>query len=220
MKLKDYMRGVGVGILFSTVILSASYHSSSKAKLTDNEIIELAEQLGMEKVDTTDEIDTNLDNLLSPTLTPAIEGTAENTAEDTVEDTAENTMESSVEESTDETSESTTEPTPEPTVTLTEVPTATPTVTPTPNISESDSIEDTTENSNADTHYYIDIVIEKGMTSETVAKLLEKNGIIEDGKLFNQYLIENDYTKTIRIGEFQLETDSTYDQICDVIIKK
>lgn len=48
MKLKYYLRGLGAGILISTIILSVAMGKSEKVDLTDDEIIERAETLGME----------------------------------------------------------------------------------------------------------------------------------------------------------------------------
>ena len=46
MKLKYYLRGLGIGIILTTIILTISY-SGRKTELTDEEIIKRAEVLGM-----------------------------------------------------------------------------------------------------------------------------------------------------------------------------
>lgn len=50
MKLKYYLNGFGIGILFATVILSISFliRSGSGAQMTDEEVMARARQLGME----------------------------------------------------------------------------------------------------------------------------------------------------------------------------
>lgn len=48
MKLKYYLRGLGAGILVSTIILSTALGTKTKVELTDDEIIERAQALGME----------------------------------------------------------------------------------------------------------------------------------------------------------------------------
>lgn len=50
MKLKYYLNGFGIGVLFATIILSVSFlvRSGSGAQLTDEEVIMRARQLGME----------------------------------------------------------------------------------------------------------------------------------------------------------------------------
>ena len=46
MKLKYYLRGLGIGIIITTIILTIAY-SNRKLELTDEEIIQRAEALGM-----------------------------------------------------------------------------------------------------------------------------------------------------------------------------
>lgn len=48
MKLKYYLRGLGTGIIISTIILSLSIGRSKQADLSDDEIMERAQELGME----------------------------------------------------------------------------------------------------------------------------------------------------------------------------
>ena len=46
MKLKYYLRGLGIGIIVTTIILVSCF-SMQKPKMTDEQIIEKAAQLGM-----------------------------------------------------------------------------------------------------------------------------------------------------------------------------
>ena len=47
MKLKYYLRGIGVGVLVTTIILLIAFTVHKEQPLSDDEIIERAEQLGM-----------------------------------------------------------------------------------------------------------------------------------------------------------------------------
>ena len=51
MKLKYYMRGIGIGVIFATLLLTISFYFGSTGisskKMTDEEIIEKATELGM-----------------------------------------------------------------------------------------------------------------------------------------------------------------------------
>ena len=51
MKFKYYLRGLGIGILISTIILSVSF-AMKKNDLSDDEIIARAKELGMVMEDT------------------------------------------------------------------------------------------------------------------------------------------------------------------------
>ncbi len=53
MKFKYFLRGIGIGILFSAIIFLAAYQTIPQKKPTDAEIIKMAKELGMvEKNDT------------------------------------------------------------------------------------------------------------------------------------------------------------------------
>lgn len=60
MKRKYYLRGIGVGILFATIVLFTAYSVSGGNKMTDQEVMERAEELGMVKAESV------LDNLQKP----------------------------------------------------------------------------------------------------------------------------------------------------------
>ena len=51
MRLKYYMRGIGIGVIFATLVLSISFYFGrtdfSSKEMTDEEIIEKATELGM-----------------------------------------------------------------------------------------------------------------------------------------------------------------------------
>lgn len=63
------------------------------------------------------------------------------------------------------------------------------------------------------------IAIESGMAPSTVSDLLVEQEIIKDASLFNQFLEENDYVQRVQIGEFQLSSDMSLDEIAQAITK-
>jgi hypothetical protein len=98
MKLKYYMRGLGIGIILTTLILTIA---RPQEKLSDKEIMKRATELGMVlENDNNKNLDKVLDNILpsevptpqpspAPTMKPTVEPTAEPTATLTPEPTAE-----------------------------------------------------------------------------------------------------------------------------------
>lgn len=86
MKLKYYMRGLGIGICLTTILLSFG-----KVKMTDQEIIQRAEKLGMKLPNgTDDELHNALDKMkvtLTPVPTPSAKPTKAPTSKPTVEPT-------------------------------------------------------------------------------------------------------------------------------------
>ena len=49
MKRKYFVRGLGVGILFGALIMFAAYMTSGKNRMSDEDVIKRAQELGMVK---------------------------------------------------------------------------------------------------------------------------------------------------------------------------
>lgn len=96
MKFRYFLRGVGIGILFAAIIFFAAYRQSGNTKMTDQQIIERAKELGM--VEPSTSIKELLDNNSK---------TEEATAKTTEPDTSSEVTDS--EEPTSETTEAVTE---------------------------------------------------------------------------------------------------------------
>ncbi len=58
MKFKYYLRGLGIGIIFATIILTVSYHKNHKGDMSDSDIISAAKKLGMDFVESTEGLET------------------------------------------------------------------------------------------------------------------------------------------------------------------
>lgn len=63
----------------------------------------------------------------------------------------------------------------------------------------------------------ITITIEPGMASSHISNLLEDEGLIEDAGEFNDYLLENDYSLYVRMGEHELETGMSHYEIAEAL---
>lgn len=190
--LKYYLRGLGIGIVVTTIILTVVFNM--RGKMSDSEIKERASELGMVMAQTTE------DSLFDKTAASTDEETSDKPAVEQTQnqtDSGKETTEASTEESTTEavTEESTTEaPTTEP---ETEAPTAEP---PAP-VSTAD------------------IEIKSGMYSEAVSRLLFNAGIIPNAAEFNLYLENNGYAERIAVGTFRVSSDMSYDQLARIITR-
>lgn len=206
MKLKYYLRGLGVGILFSTIILSIAFKSSSKEKADKvNSNVE-SNTSGTEAANEDDGIK-ELEELLAPSTAPSVTPTVTPTVIPTVTPAEEGTKDKETIDTTSET----------PSVTPTE--TSAEEETDEANPEETDQTDDS-KGKNEKSEDYIIVRIEKGMTSEEVASLLYIYGIIEDKKDFNTYMKKNNYSTIINIGEFKISKNATYEQITDLIVEK
>ncbi|WP_353855236.1 endolytic transglycosylase MltG [Bacillus sp. Bos-x628] len=65
----------------------------------------------------------------------------------------------------------------------------------------------------------IKVVIKNGMSTSDVSDMLEKEGIINSSKDFNDYVIDAGYHKEIRAGKFNLKTGMTFKQIVKALTK-
>ena len=106
MKLKYYLRGLGIGILVTAAILTIVYHT--KGSMSDSQIMKRAAQLGMVMASTEDDTlfaqTTQVDTTIEETGTISVEETA------TVVETTEAVTEASTEKPTEAPTEAPTEP--------------------------------------------------------------------------------------------------------------
>lgn len=110
MNLKSFLRGLGIGIFFTTIIMFVAHKSSST--MTDDEIKNRAKQLGM--VATTEENsdlssilnDENTENSTDESSSESSETSVEVTTEDTTEGTTENKTEDTTAVTTEGSSDS------------------------------------------------------------------------------------------------------------------
>ncbi len=214
MKVKYYLRGLGIGIMVTAFVLSLKQNDG---KLSDEEIISRASALGMvmkedsiftededdgEEQKTTDnsgEIENNgkdnsdaaIDKDVADNNTEreAEEAGTGNEAADQSEDTvnvegAENTAENGNTENTDTAG----------------------------NGENTESTENPTEQGK---EYQLGIT--EGMSSDRVSYLLGVNGMVDDSAAFNRYLMDNGFSRRIRVGEFTINSAMSYEEIAKVI---
>ena len=66
----------------------------------------------------------------------------------------------------------------------------------------------------------ITIVIQKGATSYSVSKDLETAGLIENAKTFDRYLCDEGYSKSIRAGAYTIKSGESEAEIAKIITGK
>ncbi len=75
------------------------------------------------------------------------------------------------------------------------------------------------ENESMDIYTYI-LTIESGMTISSVASSLVEGNILEESTSIIEYLRENNYGTNIRVGQFELTSDMTLEEIAKTIAKQ
>ena len=205
MKQKYYLRGLGIGILITALV----FIFTGPSELSEEEIIKRAEALGYTKSeDITPSIGIKelLDN---ETPTPKPTNTPVPTETPTPEPI--------------NTPVPTETPTPEPTSTPvpTETPTPEPTNTPVPTETTIPTPTQAAEPTKSPESNIIKatIVVERGNTATVVCNKIEDAGILEDGKVLREYLVNNGLTDYINIGTYSLSSDMSIKEIAEILTK-
>lgn len=225
MRLKYFLRGLGIGIVVTTIILAISHNAGRR--MSDSEVIGRAKELGMAyttaaqenstesaaettetETDTTEPVTTGQESTMDTEAGSTAEtesSEASTTAQETTgvrETTTQQettTQETTIQETTTTRAaqESTTETTHEASTTEAETTQA-----------ENESTE--TEASTVITYT---LTIASGMSSNTVCDILKKNGIIADSGDFDRFLVSRGYADRIRVGSFEVNSGMSYDEL-------
>lgn len=203
MKLKYYLRGLGIGILVTTVILSLA--GVGRKNMTDEEVVKRAKELGMVE-------STLLSDLPDQTKTDEVRPTEPEIS--LQPETSEPEESASTPETPEAPEETTTTPeisaAPEETTTTPETPAA-PEETP---VSPEDGNPDTPAGET------VTLVIGRGESSTTVSKNLKKAGIVEDAAAFDRFLCNNGYDKKIITGTYEIPYGASEEEIAKIITRK
>lgn len=210
MKLKYYLRGLGIGILITTVILSLA--GIGRKNMTDEEVVKRAKELGMVE-------STLLSDLPDQTKAEEVRPTEPETPEPETslqpetseqEISAEPETSPGPETSEPETLEPEVSPEPEESASTLETPVA-PEETP---VSPEDGNPDTPAGET------VTLVIGRGENSTTVSKNLQKAGIVEDAAAFDRFLCNNGYDKKIITGTYEIPYGASEEEIAKIITRK
>ena len=202
MDLRRYMRGLGIGILVTAVIMG--FAGTKSAAMSDEEIKEKARTLGM------------TDNVVLAEALPISEPVPE-TAPEPVEE-PETTPEPTVLPTVEPSPDTTADPSPEPTVepvpgpTAEPDPTTAPAVSPTPEATP--ALGDNLDDSEATE---ITIRINSGDDSFKVSSRLEEAGLVTSASDFNKYLMDGGYSRKLRTGNHTIMSNDDYETMARIL---
>lgn len=204
MNRKEYVRGLGLGILITAVVFT--FFKPETKSMTEEEIIKYAVSLGYEKVEKQEkEPISNLDDIKSQAMgtgTPTPESTSTPTPAPT------NTPTPTLTSTPKPTSTPTPKPTKAPDVPQASEPTATPNVSVTPELEVGQTEKTYT------------LVVTDGMTATAVAKVLVDDGVIEDDMALVLYLRRQKLTHYILSGSHQIPYGASFEEIADIITRE
>lgn len=196
MKFKYYLRGCGIGILCTAIILMISFRSD-KGQMTDSQVMERTSELGMiapgEKVPETENSQaaelTDTEKIVKKSETGKTKGT-----ESVSETGGKNTEELEVVPDFD-TEEKNTD-------------------------SKKDaSKKDDKSSGSKKTQKEEKIVLEikRGDVCRTISENLAAIGMVEDAEKFRKYMQKNGYDHQINVGSFELKKGMSYEEIAKTI---
>lgn len=193
MKLKYYMRGMGIGVFVTTLIFliaiafmkpNAAANGTATAESSEKQTIKEEQQ--KEAEESASKEDTSEEN-----------ASEENASEETSDEVTEDSGEDVGAEATHKTKESSVE------TTVSEDGTVT-TVEKIPGPTE-DAVET------------VPFTIVGGEGSNTVGNKLQQAGLVDNGSRFNRYLEDNNYDNVIQPGTYSIPKGSTYEEVAQII---
>ena len=215
MKLKYYLRGLGIGMAVTALILGISFsgrQGQEAQTLTDEQIRERASELGM--VDSSELTLAALQNSAQPQITMEPEVTEESETMTEPEATAE--PETATEPKATAEPEMTTKPeaTAEPEMTTKPETTAEPEMTTKPEATKEPELITAPEQSQTT------ITIKKGSDSGSVSRVLYEADLVENAKAFDNYLCNNGYSRSINPGIYEIAPGTSEEEIAKIITGK
>ena len=204
MKLKYYLRGLGIGMIVTALILGISFSNrkdQTSQIMTDDQIRERAAELGM--VDSSELTLAALQNSEKQPTEGTPEETTQTQEQNNIEAEPETTVpaetQATVEPETTQESEATTEP----------EKTAGPETTAEPEVTEAPQRTQTTS-----------ITIQRGDDSGSASRRLYEAGLVENAKAFDNYLCNNGYSRSINPGTYEIAPGTSEEEIAKIITGK
>ena len=204
MKLKYYLRGLGIGMIVTALILGISFSNrqdQTSQIMTDDQIRERAAELGM--VDSSELTLAALQNSEKQPTEGTPEETTQTQEQDNIEAEPETTVpaetQATVEPETTQESEATTEP----------EKTAGPETTAEPEVTEAPQRTQTAS-----------ITIQRGDDSGSASRRLYEAGLVENAKAFDNYLCNNGYSRSINPGTYEIAPGTSEEEIAKIITGK
>lgn len=208
MKLKYYLRGLGIGIVVTALLMGYSNKNRAAEPKAEVATEETAGDLLVDRNGeaTTEEVieQSTVENVTVET------DSAETSEEETSQEETASELESSTQEAE----------------TITETESVTETETESVQAEETTDKKEQTQSSteadagNALPQTTIEINIVRGDDSGTVARKLQNAGMVESATEYDAYLMQHGYDKKIRVGKVEIPVDATWQEIAEYISGK
>lgn len=188
MKLRYYLRGLGVGVMITTIILSIALNGK-KESLTDQEIMKRAKALGM--------IQQEEDSSNSDETKEDADGTENSDKSETLQDLKD------LEDSQTKDTQESTKPEEKSTTTA-------------PQTKKQEDTTDKNATANAQKEM-VQVNIQGGLSSDSIAKVLFDAKLVDDAASFNSFLTEKKYDEKLEVGTFEIPKGATYEEVAKIL---
>lgn len=211
MKIRYYLRGLGLGILVTAIFFMVSGNNSQP--MSDEMIKARAKELGMSESVVLSELSTEEETAEENTteITTNEEVTTEQVEEETTV-TEETVSEEPVSEETEAEETSSEEAVSEESTEETVVEVA----SQSSNTQEAEPESETPENAASNTES-VTITVNRGEGSDTVSRRLQEAGLVADAHEYDKYLMANGYDKRIGAGEHVIPAGATWEDIAKTL---
>ena len=189
MKLKYYLRGLGIGIICTAIIMGIALSGNKKETMTDTEIIERARLLGMVMPEETEEPSEAEDGQKQPEDKKSKPEEPENGKSQDL--TKDKTSDGSKTDNADENE----------------------------NKAEDNSDKSQSVNKPGSSQGTVQFEIKSGEFSDTISNKLFQAGLISDAEAFNKYLTQKGADQNLRVGVYEIPMGSTQDEIIEIFQK-
>lgn len=209
MKLKYYLRGLGIGVLVTAIILHFILGDGT-SPMTDEQVKARAKELGMTESMTLSQAASS--NTSSSLIT-------ESSLDEPIGQSPEPIILPTAEPSDQPTSSPNAMPTASPSVSMGPTATPSPSVSPSPSPSPSPSAKPSASPSASPDsgERLISITVSNGDGSYAVAKKVMSAGLVESAAEFDEYLCNNGYDKILSTGTHKIKENSTYEEIAKAL---
>ncbi len=229
MNIKNYLKGIGVGIIVASLILIIVGKLNNNT-MSDEDVIKRAKELGMVESTTLTSPSGNtglVDVSASEEKSEAVATEDDKTKEDSVNtdqtDTNETADNSETVSGTDKEDKTNTSDKKDAADNKTST-ADTDNKTDTEDKTTADNNTDTSADSKTDTKTTTDtkktvsgetvkVEVKSGMSSESAAAAAKDAGLVDDDVEFNKYLCANGYDKRLRVGQYDIPTGSDFETI-------
>lgn len=193
MRLKYYLRGLGLGIIFAVIIMMVGYRNHGSS-MSDSQIIEKAKTLGMVETENSSEMKTD------------------NKTDEKIDTSEPDT--STADTSTDEDTQTGTDNTTDTAVADTTVPA---------DAAATDTTASDTAGTDAtqpQQNTTFTITVAGGDTCRMIAERLQAAGIIDDAEKFRVYMGQKGVDQFIADGSHEIPYGASYDDIINILTQK